>query len=294
MNSTYYKQLENIIRKNLAQRGMDGIRLEGELEEAAESLFSGETVFIITGFVIKDVLRGETDGPLGAVSLAGALEKLGRKVVLLTDRYSGEFLYSCRRLAGLSYDVEIVPNLGGEAFFQRLLENYRPTHVVAVERPGRASDGRCYSMRGEDISDIVPNTDLLFEAAGSRGITTIAVGDGGNEVGMGKIRHYITKFIYKGRQICAAVAADFLIIAGVSNWGGHALSAALSIMVGRMLLHDGETEKKLLGGIVEAGAVDGCTKKSEMTVDGLSLEKNLEVLERLRNTVRVSIHKISG
>ncbi|HWR60404.1 MAG TPA: DUF4392 domain-containing protein [Clostridia bacterium] len=286
MNNTYCKQLENVIRKNLGQRGMDRIELKGELFRAAESLFSGETVFIITGFVIKDVLRGETDGPLGAVSLAGALEKLGKKAVLLTDGYSGEFLYSCRRLAGLSYDVEIVPDLGEKAFFRRLLETYRPTHVVAIERPGRAADGRCYSMRGEDLSDIVPNTDILFEDAGLRGITTIAVGDGGNEVGMGKLRPYIVEYIYKGRQICAAAAADFLIIAGVSNWGGHALAAALSVMAGRMLLHDGETEKRLLEVIIEAGAVDGCTKKSEMTVDGLSLEENLEVLERLRAVVR--------
>lgn len=291
MNNTYYKQLENIIRKNLEQRGMDRVEPKGELFRAAESLFSGETVFIVTGFVIRDAMKGETDGPLGAVSLAGTLEKLGKRAVLLSDGYSGEFLYSCRRLAGLSYDIEIVPDLGEAAFFQRLLELYRPTHVVAIERPGRAADGRCYSMRGEDLSDIVPNTDLLFEAAGSQKITTIAVGDGGNEVGMGKIRPYITKSIYKGRQICAAVTADFLIIAGVSNWGGHAMAAALSVMDGRMLLHDRETEKSLLEGIVEAGAVDGCTKKSEMTVDGLSLEENLEVLERLRAVVSMAIER---
>jgi hypothetical protein len=52
-----------------------------------------------------------------------------------------------------------------------------------------------------------------------------------------------------------------------------------------MLLHDTETEKRLLKSLAEAGAVDGCTKESTMTVDGLSLEDNLSVLELLREVV---------
>jgi len=285
MDTTYYAQLEGIIRKNLEKRGMDGIKLENDLFEAAKSLLSGETIIIVTGFVIRDAMKGETDGPIGAVSLAGALEKLGKRVVLLTDVYSGDFLYSCRKLTGLSYHIEIVPAAGEEIMFRKFLEYYRPTHIVAIERPGRAADGHCYSMRGEDLSDLVPNTDVLFELADLQGAVTVAVGDGGNEVGMGKIMPYIKEYIYKGNQICAAVITDYLIIAGISNWGGHALAAMLSIMSGKMLLHDGLTEKRLLKAIVEAGAVDGLTKRRELTVDGLSLAENLGVLEQLRAVV---------
>lgn len=289
MYKSYYKQLEYVTRKNLEQRGMRGVELEGELEGAAESLLKGETILIVTGFVIRDAMKGETDGPIGAVSLAGALEKLKKKVILVTDEYSKDILYSCRNLMGLACVIEIVPADSDELFFQRLLNNYKPTHLVAIERPGRAADGCCYSMRGEDLSDIVPNTDILFEDADFQGIITIAVGDGGNEVGMGKIRPYIIDTLYNGRRICAAVITDFLIIAGVSNWGGHALAAALSIMTGDMLLHDSEDEKKLLESIVEAGAVDGCTRKRTVTVDGLSLEENLEILDLLRENVRSAI-----
>ncbi|MDD4504441.1 MAG: DUF4392 domain-containing protein, partial [Clostridiaceae bacterium] len=85
---------------------------------------------------------------------------------------------------------------------------------------------------------------------------------------------------------------DFLILAGVSNWGGHALSAALSILTGIMLLHDAKTEEKLLNSIVEAGAVDGVTKKRAMTVDGLSLKDNLNMLNLLRNAVESAIKKL--
>lgn len=282
---SYYGQLEEIIRKNLKQRGMDGIEVEGELERAAASLLKGKTILIVTGFVIRDAMTGETDGPIGAVSLAGALEKLGKKVILMTDIYSENVLYSCRNIKKLNCPIEIIPIGSERTFCLRLLKKYKPTHVVAIERPGRASDGCCYSMRGENLSDIVPNTDILFEEAKSQGVISIAVGDGGNEVGMGKIRSYIIDSVCNGKKICSTVKTDFLIIAGVSNWGGHALSAALSILTNIMLLHDTETEEKLLESIVEAGAVDGCTKKRMITVDGLSLEDNLKILDMLRSTV---------
>ena len=268
---------------------MDGIELEGELEGAASSLLKGKTILIVTGFVIRDTLTGETDGPIGALSLAGALEHLGKKVILITDEYSESLLYSCRKVRGLICPIEIIPAGSESLFCKRLLKKYKPTHVIAIERPGRTADGCCYSMRGEDLSDIVPNTDILFEEANNRGVITIAVGDGGNEVGMGKIRTYVIDSVYNGEKICAAVITDFLIIAGVSNWGGHALSAALSILTKIMLLHDKETEEKLLESIVEAGAVDGCTKKRTMTVDGLSLEDNLNILDLLRNTVESAV-----
>jgi len=108
---------------------------------------------------------------------------------------------------------------------------------------------------------------------------------------MGKISSYIIEALYNGEKICAAFAADFLIIAGVSNWGGHALAAALSILTGSMLLHGTETEEKLLESIVTAGAVDGCTKKRTMTVDGLSLEDNLNILDLLRETIEAAIKR---
>ncbi len=292
MITTNYMQLEKIIRKNLEHRGMGGIELKGELEGAAASILDGKTIFIVTGFVVKDAMKGETDGPLGAASLAGALEQLGKSVVIVTDEFSANILLNCLKVKGLKCILEVIPRGNESLFCRELLERYRPTHAVAIERPGRASDGRCYTMRGEDISDLVPNTDILFEEAKKQGVVTIAVGDGGNEVGMGKIKPYVVDSVNKGKQICAAVNTDFLIIAGVSNWGGHALSAALSMLARTMLLHDTDTEAKLLKSLIDAGAVDGCTKKSAMTVDGLSLEDNLSILKLLRSTVESAAKRL--
>lgn len=292
MNNKYIHHIENSIRKNLEKRGLDKIKLIGELEKATEELLKSTTVLIVTGFAIRDTLTGETDGPIGAVSLASALEQLGKNVILVTDRYSKDMLYNCCRVKDIIGSMEIVPYEKADIFCEYLLEKHKPSHIVAIERPGRAKDGCCYSMRGEDLSDLVPNIERLFEKAKNQEIVTLAVGDGGNEIGMGKVASFVTNYVNKGNLICAAISTDYLIIAGVSNWGGHALTAALSLMTNTMLLHDFKTEIKLLESMVSAGAVDGCTKKSTVTVDGLSLEENLEILKRLRGVVQEGLEEI--
>ena len=291
MNQCHFKQLEDILKVNLNSRRMDKAFLEDELRKAAESLLEGDTIFIVTGFVIRDVLAGETDGPIGAVSLAAALEQLDKKVVLITDKYSEDILQQCSIVRGINAPIEIISHDINSWLSQRLLKKYKPSHAIAIERPGRAMNGKCYSMRGEDLSDIVPIMDTLFEESRKSGVTTIAIGDGGNEIGMGKIRSYVVNSVHKGEQICAAFASDFLIVAGVSNWGGHALAAALSLFAQRLLLHDMYTEISMLRSMVESGAVDGYTKKRTMTVDGLSLEENLYVFMALKNIAAIALHK---
>ncbi|PAB59048.1 DUF4392 domain-containing protein [Anaeromicrobium sediminis] len=291
MDEKYFIEIENIIRKNLDERGMDRINLPGEFKKGVKDLLKSSTVFIVTGFVIRDTLTGETDGPIGAISLASALENLGKKVVLVTDKYSKEMLYNCCMVKHMKTPIEVVPYNNAEEFCNDLLIKYNPSHIVGIERPGRAMDGCCYSMRGEDLSDLVPNTDILFEKSKELGITTLAVGDGGNEVGMGKVTSFVVNSVNKGGQICANTATDYLIVAGVSNWGGHALVAALSILSHTMLLHDSITEILLLESMLRAGGVDGCTKKPTLSVDGLSLDENLQILERLRRIVEKALNK---
>lgn len=292
MYNNHFKEIENIIRKNLGQRGMDKINLGGEMEKSAKDLLESTRVMIVTGFVIKDKLIGETDGPIGAVSLASALEQLGKRVILVTDKYSEEMLHNCCIVKGVEAPIEIVPYEEDKKFCKSLLQKYKPSHVVAIERPGRAKDGRCYSMRGEDLSDIVPDTDILFEEAKELGLTTLAVGDGGNEVGMGRVSSYVINSVKMGDKICAVTSTDYLILAGVSNWGCHALTGALSLLTNKMLLHDSKIEIEMLKSMIKAGAVDGCTKEKTLTVDGLSLNDNIGILEKIRSIVELGLTTI--
>jgi len=286
MSVSAISEMESVIRKNMESRGLSEIKTEGTLEESARSLMKAESVVIVTGFVIREAMIGETDGPLGAAALGSSLLKLGKRVVFVTDTYSEQLIKKACTTLAMRVPIEVATHENILSLGAELKKAYHPTHLIAIERPGRHSDGKCYSMKGEDLSDLVPNTDILFEAFGAE---TIAIGDGGNEVGMGNIKAQIQTKVENGSQICAEMGTDHLILAGVSNWGGYALAGALSVLSGSVLIHGIKEEQDMMTGILSVGAVDGCTKKNAPTVDGLSFEENAEILSAIHASVEAGI-----
>jgi len=282
---SYFKRLEDIISQNLDSRAMNKADLFGEIESAAMELIKADTIIIATGFAIKDKLIGETDGPLGAISIANALKKLGKNVVIITDIYTEKMLKAALKHVGLKVPLEILYKDEEVNFSESILSKYKPDCLLSVERPGEASNGRMYSMRGECLSDIIPSMDSLFREGRRRGIITIGIGDGGNEIGMGKIKQYVVENIPKGNMISASFSTDHLILAGVSNGGAHALVAAISLIVQKDLLYNIEMEIQILRTIVNAGAVDGLTKERTLTVDGISLEENIRIFNIIKLTI---------
>lgn len=284
-----FNEIEDIISKNLENRGMDKIKLKGQLESCVKSLNSSKTIVIVTGFAVKVAEIGETDGPPGALSLAYVLENLNKKVVIITDKYSEEFLRVGAKLLNLDANIYIFEENKEDEQAEEIIKKYKPDHVIGIERPGRSINNRCYSMRGEDITSFCPNTDLLFNKAKENNISTSAVGDGGNEVGMGKVREFVIKYVNKGNLICSQFEADNLIVAGVSNWGAFGICVGLCITNNNMLMYDEETYEEILKEIVKAGAVDGYSKVNETTVDGLTYEENLQVYIKLKLLCKKSI-----
>ena len=288
INNNYYdefdefNEIEDVISKNLKNRGLDKIKLKGQLKSCVNSLNSSKTIVIVTGFAIKSAKVGETDGPPGALALAYALEKLNKRVIIVTDKYSEAFLRVGAKLLNLNAVIYIFEENKEDEQAEEIIKSYKPDHIIGIERPGRNINNRCYSMLGEDITNLCPNTDLLFIKAKENNITTSAVGDGGNEVGMGKIMDSVKKYVNKGDIICAQFESDNLIIAGVSNWGAFGICVGLCIINNKMVMYDEDTYEDILIEIVKAGAVDGCSKKKETTVDGLTYEENLKVFIKLR------------
>ncbi|XP_025032528.1 D-glutamate cyclase, mitochondrial isoform X2 [Python bivittatus] len=110
-------------------------------------------------------------------------------------------------------------------------EKPRFNHLIAIERAGMAADGNYYNARKVNIKYLVDPIDELFLAAQTLpGITTTGIGDGGNELGMGKVKEAVKKHIKNGDVIACDVEADFAVIAGVSNWGGYAIACGLYIL----------------------------------------------------------------
>src|SRR5438552_2245109 len=237
----------------------------------------------------------ETDGPPGAALLGRALRTLGADVQYVTDDVTAPVLAASLGALGEPDDVRCYPRGDGAA--RAVLDRERPTHLVAIERPGRARDGAYRNMRGVDVSAWNAPIDELFccsgvrepglnrrwPVRGARGsgrpinrrpsyhyrAVTIGVGDGGNEIGMGNIRARFAKRRGLAARIGSVVRVDHLVVAGVSNWGAYGIVAHLGRLAGRALLHTPDDERRLVAACVAAGACDGVTRRHEPTVDGL-------------------------
>jgi hypothetical protein len=131
---------------------------------------------------------------------------------------------------------------------------------------------------------------VLFEEQlgfpAERRIPTIGIGDGGNEIGMGKVPwDVIRRNIPDGGLIACRVPTDHLIVAGVSNWGAYALAAGVRLLRGAPHdpgLFDVGRERELLELMVKHGPlVDGNTGRPVAEVDGLPFDRYAEVLNRL-------------
>jgi hypothetical protein len=268
---------------------------------------------------------GETDGPLGAVFLARALAPLGIEVAIYTDGFCSRAIAAGLAACNMHKKVNVYALPSPAKSLEILHEQYYHTamgklpgisHLIALERPGPTHSigsvqmqfkeqalgqtyldflsacpdeyqGRCLSMRGIDITEKMSPAHWLFEFAYfDHAITTIGIGDGGNEIGMGKMPwDVIHRNIPNGGRIACRVPTTLLIVAGISNWGAYALAAGVWLVRKKKfhpVLADPENERKILQIMVEKGPlVDGVTKKQQATVDGIDFDRYIQVLPKL-------------
>ena len=282
-------RIEMLARRDPGARGLASHADTHDLAAAADELLGGERVVIVTGFCIRAAMIGETDGPPGALVIADALRQLGKEVVLVTDSHSNRLLEAGAALYGAPLPIVVLSaqQAVADQQIEELLHSFKPTQVLAIERPGSAVDGHRYSMRGEALDDLVPATDRLLQANGA--CRTIAIGDGGNELGMGSLRSALMPRITHGELIFCATPADYVIAAGISNWGGSALAAALALRSGRVQLRTPDYEQAVLRAMVAAGAVDGCTRKNELSVDGLPWDEYAQTLADIHHAAQSAL-----
>lgn len=280
--------LDALLAEDPGARGIALFRPHGALGPAARALLGARRVAITTGFPRGEV--GETDGPPGAHALGLALVATGSQIVHVTDARNAPLL------TALDAGPLVVPDLpscdpGNRARAERLLAELDASHLVSIERPGRAADGTYRNMRGLDISPRTSALDepfLLAREPGPWRRTTVCVGDGGNEVGMGNVAAKVAEHVDHGAAIACVVGCDHLVVAGVSNWGAYGLVAALSLFTGRDLLPTPEAARRHVEQIVAAGSVDGVTGRAEVTVDGLHIDRSLELLAAMRKVLRAA------
>jgi len=271
--------IDQLLALDPGHRGIGCFFRPGAARAAARALRRARRVLITTGFALGPGMP-ETDGPPGAAVLGRALRRLGARVRYVTDPVTVPPLEAALALLGEPRAIEVFPDGDAEAAARALLRRLAPTHVVAVERPGRARDGSYRSARGEPVDGWNRPLDTLF-LVGARA-RTIGVGDGGNEIGMGVVpRRRLARAGIPAR-VASTVKTDHLVVAGVSNWGAYGIVAHLGLLARRDLLHGGEVERRLIRACVRAGAVDGITRRREPTVDGVPSDAHAGIVELMR------------
>jgi Domain of unknown function (DUF4392) len=226
------------------------------------------TVIIGTGFPVSGTF--ETDGPVGAMALYEALAVLGAHPLIACDAPLSHALAPDYQVLELHARDLAAARIEAAAQLHAL----QPQAIVAIERPGMAADGCYYNMRGEDITAHC----LFFDPFISQSdCPTIAIGDGGNEIGMGNIASALADL-----DISASVTrCDELLVADVSNWGAYGLIAFLALWTGQDLLAS-ISPVALLNYLSTRGSVDGVTGANTLTEDGLQARQGMRVIAALR------------
>jgi hypothetical protein len=266
----------------------------GELAAAGQALTRATSVGLITGFFVPrgEVAAPETDGPVGTALLAAALAACGVPARIAVDTPCAGAVRAAVAQVGEGVEVDEIA-VEDRAGLEDLAARWRKagiSHAVAIERCGRSPDGRPRNMRGVDVSAWTAPLDDLFLGGPWR---KLAVGDGGNEIGMGKLPDgLIARFVPNGASIACVTSCDHLVVAGVSNWGAYGLMAALAVLrpewspiIGRFLT--AERDLGVTRAIVDkAGAVDGVTARREATVDGFGPEIHGPLIDELGRIAR--------
>lgn len=274
-----YIELSQQFEHWLTERNMRGMQhvqthlRPGYLLRAARllNLPAGSTVLIGTGFPVLDTF--ETDGPVGAIALYQCAEQLHLKPIIVCGDPLFSVLsphYQCYQLTVNDYHA--LPQRAEVA-----LAHLNPALVIAIERPGFSAQGCYVNMRGEDISARCASFDHFLNLARC---PTLAIGDGGNEIGMGNVVNALRQL-----DITPSVTeCDELVIADVSNWAAWGIIAMLSLLRRQNLLAQANV-LPLLQFLTAQGCIDGVTRQPTLTEDGLPYQQGEALITRLQQRV---------
>jgi hypothetical protein len=151
--------------------------------------------------------------------------------------------------------------------------------------------GEYHLATGKPCTDLAAKVDHLFLALQAHGVPTVAVGDNGNELGLGRLADAVRRAIPHGdRCVCpcgggtaAAVGADAVLTAAVSDWGGYGLAAAVAFLADKPgALAPSSVLGHLLWTAIDSGIIDGSVY-AVPAVDGVGLEYNLRLIDTLHD-----------
>jgi hypothetical protein len=295
------------------------------LESLSEVDLKKRVVFLVTGAAGKYFAPeiGETDGPLGTSVLAKTLTRgLGALPVILTDAEQVNSIQLILSSIGLTVtdikkarrDQELsqYPNSAVVMAFPKeadkakrkaisLVSLLKPVVAIAIERGGFNSKNHYHTSNGIQV-DWKAKMDYIFMHCREKKIPTIGIGDGGNEIGMGKIFPVLSKMHKFGMRckcpcksgVVSITETDRTIVGTIANWGAYAISNMIAAYINRRdLIHLPSEEEGLLNTAIKSGLVDAQSGFGIPSVDGVSLEPNLSVVRLLKCLAEQYIDSVS-
>ncbi len=287
---------------------------------AAKKLYNtlkkGDLVYIMTGFVLRPYKRAETDGIVSAMLLCRALVKaFGVKPVVFCPEDNLLAVAEMAECLGLHLydDIEdLKANTEGmgvivftkdvtmaEKQADEIIKAAVPSALISIECPGANKKGVYHNAVGLDVTDLEAKQDVLFDKLKALGVLNIAIGDLGNEMGMGAISSHLEQYIpyaAEGRCRCgcegglaARTATDNIITATVSDWGCYAMIAAIAFLAENLdVMHTPEIEETALRTACKNGMID---MMGDMipAIDGFDLEMNKTIVSLMRQTVKSTL-----
>ncbi|MEM4204803.1 MAG: DUF4392 domain-containing protein [Candidatus Methanomethylicaceae archaeon] len=335
-NNFLAEQIDRLITLDLSFRGVIDTLYPAAREKAGEPLAMkaaqklienvkpNSVIFIATGWPDRPHISpaiAETDGPPGAALLGRALHR-GLKVIpfFLTEEILSSPMRTVAQSAGfriLSPDEAIAAAqspaalhastvLGFPADPERakteaasLIERYRPSAIITIEKGGMNEKGIVHTSRGHDTTEHMAKIDFLINQAREKGVLTIGIGDGGNEIGMGNILEVIKQRLPFGSKCCCPCGSgiapvtlvDVLVVSTVSNWGAYGIAAGLAILLKNpCIFHDANIERWVLEHASDAELIDGISGFVEPGADGLSAEVHGYITSLLKHVVQKGIN----
>lgn len=285
-------------------------------EKLCGAVGENDPVFILTGFVLLPHRVPEMDGMVSSMLLARALVMaFGAKPVIICPEDCMEAVKKCSSVVGLHIyeDLKLVMDLPlsmgvvsftknqnwakGQA--ENILSQVKPAAVISVEAPGANDCGVYHNAVGQDVSELEARTDVLWNMLRDQGVLNIAIGDLGNEIGMGAIAGHIRKYVpFTDRGECscgcgggilAASGADNVITATCSDWGCYGLMAALAYLKRDMeILHREEMEAEVMRVASRSGMID-MTGSLLPGIDGFNTRMNTGIVSLMRQSTAYAV-----
>jgi hypothetical protein len=291
-------------------------------EKLKELVKPCDTVMVATGFHIPIWLaKGELDGPLGAASLARAINLgLEAKTLILSEKSILDVLkVACTAAEIKVFEGDVartlprkVPSTVIEEFptdkeqakeyANKLLDDINPSAVLCVEKVGPNKKGVYHSVYGSDVSEYAAKVDYLVEEANRRKILTIGIGDRGNEIGLGVIKDIVEKVIPTGSKckcpcgagIACVTETTVPVLAAVSNFGAYGITACLSALLDKpWIMQTPEVELQTVKECLEAGCVDALGWPT-YSVDGIPLDVYVQIVNIMRHITTLVFTKYTA